>query len=256
MPGKIRTRSAKMNSISWEELGPLFRRHDLAGVELHLRWLVDHGVTCIRLMLECAQAATAILNSRSAGSFPPWCGYGTIVFALCSRVGLRILLTPVRHVLDVDAVEQHPFNALNGGPLASRAHASLRPRYARRRQSAPAFAAERWGGSGALFAWDLWNEIHPAHAEEDAACLAPLSTISAPTSACTGAAALRPRPSSNSIAVRPRTRPAPHLNLEGRSSATPTSISRQSISTSRDDRLSPRHGRSRGRHGAHCTRLH
>jgi hypothetical protein len=23
------------------------------------------------------------------------------------------------------------------------------------------FAAERWAGSGALFAWDLWNEIHP-----------------------------------------------------------------------------------------------
>ncbi|MDQ3557073.1 MAG: hypothetical protein M3409_09915, partial [Gemmatimonadota bacterium] len=27
-----------------------------------------------------------------------------------------------------------------------------------------AFATERWGGSGALWAWDLWNEIHPAHA--------------------------------------------------------------------------------------------
>ena len=27
------------------------------------------------------------------------------------------------------------------------------------------FAAERWGGSGALFAWDLWNELHPAHAK-------------------------------------------------------------------------------------------
>ena len=25
-----------------------------------------------------------------------------------------------------------------------------------------AFATERWGGSGALFAWDLWNELHPA----------------------------------------------------------------------------------------------
>ena len=27
------------------------------------------------------------------------------------------------------------------------------------------FAVERWGGSGVLFGWDLWNEIHPAHAE-------------------------------------------------------------------------------------------
>ena len=26
------------------------------------------------------------------------------------------------------------------------------------------FATRRWGASGVIFAWDLWNEIHPAHA--------------------------------------------------------------------------------------------
>jgi mannan endo-1,4-beta-mannosidase len=31
-----------------------------------------------------------------------------------------------------------------------------------------AFATGRWGGSGALFAWDIWNEIHPAHAGNSA----------------------------------------------------------------------------------------
>lgn len=30
------------------------------------------------------------------------------------------------------------------------------------------FASERWGGSGVLFAWDLWNEIHPRHAVNSA----------------------------------------------------------------------------------------
>jgi mannan endo-1,4-beta-mannosidase len=29
------------------------------------------------------------------------------------------------------------------------------------------FAVERWSGSGALFAWDLWNEMHPAHTGND-----------------------------------------------------------------------------------------
>lgn len=28
----------------------------------------------------------------------------------------------------------------------------------------------RWGGSGALFAWDLWNEIHQAWAGDSADC--------------------------------------------------------------------------------------
>ncbi len=32
------------------------------------------------------------------------------------------------------------------------------------------FAIERWGASGALFAWDLWNEIHPAFAHDSAEC--------------------------------------------------------------------------------------
>jgi hypothetical protein len=36
-------------------------------------------------------------------------------------------------------------------------------------QGSLTFATERWSGSGALFTWDLWNEIHPAHAEDNPA---------------------------------------------------------------------------------------
>ena len=30
-----------------------------------------------------------------------------------------------------------------------------------------AFAIDRWSHPGALFAWDIWNEIHPAYAQDD-----------------------------------------------------------------------------------------
>lgn len=43
------------DAISWDEFAGLFRRRDLPGVEAHLRRLADHGVTCLRLMLEYAQ---------------------------------------------------------------------------------------------------------------------------------------------------------------------------------------------------------
>src|SRR3712207_3587607 len=43
------------DSISWIELKGLFRRRDLPAVEQHLGWLADHGVTCLRLMMEYAQ---------------------------------------------------------------------------------------------------------------------------------------------------------------------------------------------------------
>jgi mannan endo-1,4-beta-mannosidase len=39
-----------------------------------------------------------------------------------------------------------------------------------------AFASDRWGGSGALFAWDIWNEIHPAHGGDDPAHFMPFIT--------------------------------------------------------------------------------
>ncbi len=39
-----------------------------------------------------------------------------------------------------------------------------------------AFAIERWGGSGAIFAWDLWNELHPAHAGNSTAPFADFIT--------------------------------------------------------------------------------
>jgi mannan endo-1,4-beta-mannosidase len=35
---------------------------------------------------------------------------------------------------------------------------------------------ERWGGSGVVFAWDLWNEMHPAHMGNDVSHFATVAT--------------------------------------------------------------------------------
>lgn len=43
------------DAITCPELAPLFRRRDLPAVEPHLRWLAEHGVTCLRLMVKYAQ---------------------------------------------------------------------------------------------------------------------------------------------------------------------------------------------------------
>lgn len=34
------------------------------------------------------------------------------------------------------------------------------------------FATQRWGGSGVLFAWDLWNEVEPIHANNEVEAIA------------------------------------------------------------------------------------
>src|SRR5688500_4342467 len=40
------------DAITWPELRGAFLRKDLSGVEFYLRMLAQHGVTCLRLMLE------------------------------------------------------------------------------------------------------------------------------------------------------------------------------------------------------------
>ncbi|MDQ4135440.1 MAG: hypothetical protein M3158_04595, partial [Pseudomonadota bacterium] len=59
----------------------------------------------------------------------------------------------------------HPYNRKNGGCLEAFDRILLCPEARTAIKARFTFAVERWGGSGALFAWDLWNEIHPAQAQ-------------------------------------------------------------------------------------------
>ncbi len=156
------------DAVIWPDLAGLFRRRDLPAVEGHLRWLQAHGVTCLRLMLEYAHREHRYLE-RPIGRFQPnmvrlW----DDLFALCERHGLRILLTPYDTFWMWMRWGKHPLNRRNGGPCSGRRRWLLCRDTRAAIKARLAFASERWGGSGALFAWDLWNEIHPAHAEDSA----------------------------------------------------------------------------------------
>lgn len=168
------------DAISWPELNGLFRRRDLPGVAAHLRWLKANGVTVLRLMLEYAQERHRYFE-RPAGRFvPAMIQLWDDLFALCEAIGLRILLTPVDTFWTWLHWPRHPWNRANGGPLDHPSRMLLCPATRAAIKARLGFAARRWGGSGALFAWDLWNEIHPAQAGDSADCfpafIADLST--------------------------------------------------------------------------------
>jgi mannan endo-1,4-beta-mannosidase len=95
------------------------------------------------------------------------------VFVLCEEVGLHVLLTPFDTFFTWRQWRHHPYNSANGGPCDSRSRlitcAATRVAIKGRLE----FATRRWGASPALFAWDLWNEMHPAHGEDDPAACAP-----------------------------------------------------------------------------------
>lgn len=160
------------DAITWPSLAGLYRRRGLPAVDQHLADLAASGVTCLRLMLEYAQERHRFLE-RPCGTFSPnmvqlW----DDLFVLCARHGLRILLTPFDTFWMWRNWKRHPYNRANGGLCARRSHwlTCKETRAAIKRRLS--FATERWGGNGTLFAWDLWNEIHPAHAGGNPGCFA------------------------------------------------------------------------------------
>jgi hypothetical protein len=158
------------DAISWPELEPLFRRRDLPAVERHLVWLVEHGVTCLRLMVEYAQVRHRYFERPAGRPVRAMVQLWDDLFAMCERVGLRILLTPVDTFWMWLHWRHHPWNKANGGPLDHPSRLLLCGDTRTAIKARLSFMVERWGGSGALFAWDLWNEIHYAQAQDTADC--------------------------------------------------------------------------------------
>ena len=156
------------DAISWRELNPLFRRRDAAAAERYVAMLAAHGVTTMRLMLEYAQVRHRYFESAAGVWSPNMVRLWDDLFAICERHGVRVLLTPFDTFWMWLHFRHHPYNRARGGPMGHPARALLCPETRAAIKRRLTFAAERWGGSGALFAWDLWNEIHPAQAEMSA----------------------------------------------------------------------------------------
>ena len=85
---------------------------------------------------------------------------------ICSRfvkiMGSEILLTPFDTFWMWIRFKHHPYNKQLGGPLEHPSQLLLCRETREAIKARLRFAADRWSGSGVIFAWDLWNEIHPA----------------------------------------------------------------------------------------------
>ncbi len=150
------------DALTWPELEGLLNRRDLPGVDRHLAWLKAHGVTTLRVMLE--YVGDGLYLERSCGEFDPVTVQAVDdLVALCERHGLRLLLTPFDTFFTWVMWEEHPYNAERGGPCHSRLQLLTDPAGMAAVKRRISFAVERWGGSGALFAWDLWNELPHHH---------------------------------------------------------------------------------------------
>lgn len=164
------------DAITWPELEGLFRRRDLAAVDRHLGWLASQGVTCLRLMMEYAQVRHRYLERPAGRVVPAMVQLWDDLFDLCDRHGLRLLLTPFDTFWMYLHWRHHPLSRAQGGPCARPADWLLDRGMIEAAKARLAFMVERWGGRGTVFAWDLWNEMHPAHMNGDLSRFAPVVT--------------------------------------------------------------------------------
>ncbi|WP_224995599.1 hypothetical protein [Cesiribacter sp. SM1] len=162
--GNAWTPIGQNDAITWPDFANAFRRKNLQQVDAHLAWLAENGVTCLRFMLEYAQVEHRYFESPAGTFSPNMVKLWDDLFALCAKHRLRILLTPFDTFWMWIRWKHHPYNKAKGGPCNSRSEWLLCPHTLEAIKKRLSFATGRWGGSGVLFAWDLWNEIHPAHA--------------------------------------------------------------------------------------------
>ncbi|GGM89917.1 hypothetical protein GCM10010967_23490 [Dyadobacter beijingensis] len=152
------------DAITWPDFQGLFQRSNVGEVEGHMAWLASHGVTCIRMMMEYCQTEHRYLE-KPVGRFQPnMVQFWDDLFALCEKYKIRLLLTPFDTFWMARRWKFHPYSQLSGGPCKSKRQWLSCPEMLNAVKKRFTFFIERWGGSGALFGWDLWNEISPLHA--------------------------------------------------------------------------------------------
>lgn len=157
------------DAVPWPGLGGLFRRRDLETVDAYLADLAANGVTVLRLMLEYAHREGRYFERRSRkkankGALEPnpemvrlW----DDLFARCEQHGLRVFLTPWDTFWMTRRWNRHPYNRVNGGPADRPGDFFTREAVIEATIRRFRFVITRWGGSGVIAAWDLFNEIDP-----------------------------------------------------------------------------------------------
>ena len=162
--GDVWTPIGQNDAITWPELKGMFLRKDIETAEAYLQMLTRNGVTCLRLMMEYCHGENRYFESPVGRFQPNMVKLWDDLFALCEKYRMRILLTPYDTFWMWKRWKYHPYKLSNGGVCNKQSEWLLNPGMRDAIKKRLAFATERWGGSGALFAWDIWNEIHPAHA--------------------------------------------------------------------------------------------
>ena len=155
------------DAITWPDLQGLFRNKNPSQAEKYFKMLHEHGVNCMRLMMEYCHTENRYLENPAGHFQPNMINLWDDLFALADKYRIRFLLTPFDTFWMKRRWKHHPYNKKNGGPCSTTTQWLLSTEMRTAIKNRFSFFTERWGASGIIFGWDLWNEIHPVHARNE-----------------------------------------------------------------------------------------
>ena len=146
--------------MPWPGLHNLHYERDIATTEAYIAGLAAQGVTVLRIMLEYAQSNGWLFENPVGRPVPGTVRYWDDLIGLCERHGMRLLVLFWDTFFMSRRWKHHPYgrpgSGFDGPGSCLTSPTALEAEKARLR-----FFIDRWGDSPAIFAYDLWNEIHP-----------------------------------------------------------------------------------------------
>ncbi|HUQ67110.1 MAG TPA: hypothetical protein VM101_13195 [Flavitalea sp.] len=155
------------DAITWPDLKDAFLQKNLNKVEGYFSMLHHHGINCMRLMMEYCHTEHRYFEKPVGQFHNNMITLWDDLFMLAEKYKIRFLITPFDTYWMRRRWPYHPYNKRNGGPCSTTTQWLLSAQMRLAIKNRFSFFTERWGGSGVIFAWDLWNEIHPVHARNE-----------------------------------------------------------------------------------------
>jgi len=153
-------------AMNWPEMMCIYPNHgeyNPPGAEHYFQMLRKHGVNCIRIMAEAANTGIrnggAFLEEPVGEYVQDTVAFLDGLFELATQHHIYVILTPFDTFWMDKKWDQHPYNAVNGGPAHSREEFLTSEAVFKCQQERMRSLIDRFGNSDFLFAWEILNEV-------------------------------------------------------------------------------------------------
>lgn len=147
------------DAITWPGISPLLGNASLDAVDAYLGKMAEKGVNTLRIMLEYAQTPVGLIEDPIGHFRDEVVQLWDALFSLLEKHGLYAIVTPWDPFWMQRNWASNPYNVNNGGMMESMYGFLTDPEAITAQKNRFRFMVERWGGSEAILAWELMNEI-------------------------------------------------------------------------------------------------